>query len=78
MDDRPLLLGQARDAVLGDHPGREAVVGAKAEQPGVAELGQDRVRTPEADGLGRLEDVRRHRMVLGRADRAEEADEIRL
>ncbi len=78
VDDRPLLLAQPVDAVLGDHPGREAVVGAEAEQPGIAELRQNRVGAAETDRFPRLQDVGRHGVVLGRADRTEEADEVAL
>ncbi|BAQ46434.1 tungsten-containing formylmethanofurandehydrogenase, subunit B [Methylobacterium aquaticum] len=78
VDDRPLLLGERGHAVLGDDPGREAVVRAEAEQPGIAELGQHRIGAAEGHGLSGLEDVRRHGVVLGRADRAEERHEVGL
>ena len=54
------------------------VVGPEADQPGIAHLGQLRIGAAEADRLGGLEDIGRHGVILSRADRAEEGDDVGL
>ena len=78
MDDRPVLLAQRLDAVGGDHAAGIGVVRPEADQPGIAHLGQRRIGAAEADGLTRLQDIGRHRVVLRRADRADEGDDVGL
>ena len=78
MHDRPFLLAERIDAVIGDHAAGIAVVGTETKQPLVAHVGQVGIGAADHHGLAELEHVGRHRMDLGRADRAEEADDIRL
>ena len=78
MQHGPLLLAERVDAVIGDHAAGIAVIGAEAEQPLIAHMRQVRIGTADHHGLAELEHVGRHRMHLGRTDRAEEADDVGL
>ena len=78
MDDRPVLLAQRLHAVGGDHAAGVGIVRPEADQPGIAHLRQLGIGAAEADGLAGLQDIGRHRVVLRRADRAEEGDDVGL
>ena len=78
MHDRPLLLAERVHAEVGDHAAGIAVIGAEAEQPRIAGMGQIRIGAADHHRLAELEHVGRHRLNLGRADRAEKRDDIRL
>ena len=78
MQHGPLLLAERVDAVVGDHAAGIAVIGAEAEQPLIAHMGQVRIGAADHHRLAELEHVGRHRVHLGRADRAEEADDVGL
>ena len=78
MQHGPLLLAERVDAVFGDDAAGIAVIGTAAEQPLIAHMGEVRIGAADHHGLAELDDVRRHRMHLGRTDRAEEADDVGL
>ena len=78
MNDRPVLLAERIDAVSGDHAARIGIVGPKANEPGIAHLGQRRIGAAKADRLAGLQDVGRHGVILRRTDRAEERDDVGL
>ena len=78
MDDRPFLLADRVHAEIGEHAAGIGIVRPAAEQPLVAHVGECRIGAAEHHGLAGLENVRRHRMVLRRADRAEKGDDVGL
>ena len=78
MDDRPVLLAERLHPVIGDHAARIGVVGPEPEHPWIAHLGQRRIGAAETDRFAGPQYVRRHRVILRRADRAEERDDVGL
>ena len=78
MNDRPVLLGERVDAVGGNHAAGIGIVRPEADQPGIAHFGQRGIGAAEANGFGGTENIGRHRMILRRADRAEEGDNVGL
>src|SRR2546430_12728298 len=61
-NDRPFLLAERIDAVVGDDAAGIAVVGAKAEQPWIAHVGEGRIGSADHDRLAELENIGCHRM----------------
>ena len=78
MQHGPLFLAERVDAVFGDDAAGIAVIGTAAEQPLIAHMGEVRIGAADHHGLAKLDDVRGHRMHLGRTDRTEEPDDVRL
>ncbi len=78
MHHGPLLLAERADAVFGDHAAGIAVIGAEAEQPLIAHVGQVGIGAADHHRLAELDHIGRHRMDLGRADRAEKGDDVGL
>ena len=78
MQHGPLLLAERIDAVIGDHAAGVAVIGTEAEQPLIAHMRQIGIGTADHHRLAKLQHVRRHRVHLGRTDRAEEGHDVRL
>ncbi|MGY4374021.1 hypothetical protein ACVWZ3_001660 [Bradyrhizobium sp. i1.3.6] len=74
----PLFLAERIDAVFGDDATGIAVIGAAAEQPLIAHVGEVRIGAADHHGLAKLDHVGRHRVHLGRTDRAEEPDDVGL
>src|SRR5260370_368754 len=77
MNDCPRLLAERVDAVVGDDATGIAVVGAEAEQPLIAHVGEGGIGSADHDRLAELENIGRHRMHLGRADRTPESNDVR-
>src|ERR1700689_5532180 len=78
MNDRPVLLAERIDAVSGDHAARIGIIGPKANEPGIAHLGQRWIGAVKADRLSSLQAVGRHGVFLRRTYRAEEGENIGL